>query len=400
MNRFRKVLAGGALALTFGSDGISVSASAIDNAHGNATEAKASEFRLVRKSSFLLFALVLVFVFSSCSKEKQESAPYSGQTESPSASSTTSENKPQENDAWVEYFDKYLDSKKGLEVKDKAEDLLTTKCMKDKGFIYKKPLSVDMSKGVAMSDTRFPYASKNVFDQTWGILDKEYAKIYGYTSLMYAYTYFEGDQMHDNIYFLQGDNKDSYNPLKVDHPKWLKAPANSSPSIPATDTSPDESKPEYQAALNSDSGCENTAISNFTDGLDLNVSRIGQIGQIRLKVKESVLNEDKVTAKLKEWSECMNTKNFSIEFPPLSEKSLNLPPANPAYGEDNTLLAVADVECKQQTGFIDAWHKVLDEVEEREVKNNLPIFEAEKAYTDSMINRTNEIIEKYSSEFK
>ncbi|MDR1447646.1 MAG: hypothetical protein LBI63_01595, partial [Candidatus Ancillula sp.] len=160
--------------------------------------------------------------------------------------------------------------------------------------------------------------------------------------------------------------------------------------------------PEYDQAYDGDNGCSKTGETSFYDGLNVDASRNNQIGQLRTKIREMATDDSQFTPKINEWSECMKQKGFNLDFLPDSKKGRDggFKSGNPAYGKNNTLLATADAECKQQTGFIEEWHKVLDTVEERELKNNLPIFEAEKAYTDSMINRANEIIEKYGNEFK
>ncbi|MDR1447347.1 MAG: hypothetical protein LBI63_00040 [Candidatus Ancillula sp.] len=148
--------------------------------------------------------------------------------------------------------------------------------------------------------------------------------------------------------------------------------------------------PEHQAALDE---CRKImpSLRDGTDyGTDKNISRSNQVGELRMKIKEMAMEDERLKPELKIWSECMSTKNFSIEFPSMSKIAGGGNELNEnhlaIYGEFNELLAVADVECKQQTGFIDAWHKVLDEVEEREVKNNLTIssimYSAPECYPD------------------
>ncbi|MDR1447550.1 MAG: hypothetical protein LBI63_01095, partial [Candidatus Ancillula sp.] len=160
--------------------------------------------------------------------------------------------------------------------------------------------------------------------------------------------------------------------------------------------------PEYDQAYDGDNGCSKTGETSFYDGLNVDASRSGEVGQLSIKIKEIAMNDVSFAPKLGQWSACVKTKGFDFEVPPGSKISKTdvLDKGNPVYGVNNELIAAADAECKQQVGFIEEWHKVLDTVEERELKNNLPIFEAEKAYTDSMINRANEIIEKYGNEFK
>ncbi|MDR1448327.1 MAG: hypothetical protein LBI63_05175 [Candidatus Ancillula sp.] len=341
------------------------------------------------KNPVLLFsALVLIFVFTSCSKEKQDSAPYSAESERPSSSQSSDANKDQEahkNDVWVEYFDNYFDTSKSTELTNKAMDLLTAKCMKDKGFDYK----MDTKKDDRIST--FPFKDKLVGDPDWGTTDVEYAKVYGYLPPQFAF------MLYENIPGIGGDTtgmpkapqeeKDLYDPGKIPERASIEKSKNT---------------PEYNQAYGGENGCSNTGETDFYKGLNTDVSRSDQIGQLRAKIREMATDDSQFTPKINEWSECIKPKGFVFNFPPAAKKANGelLKTTNPSYGRDNTLLATADAECKQQTGFIDAWHKVLDEVEERELKNNLPIFEAEKAYTDSMINRANEIIEKYGNEFK
>ncbi|MDR1448322.1 MAG: hypothetical protein LBI63_05150 [Candidatus Ancillula sp.] len=334
--------------------------------------------------ALLFSALVLVLLFSACSKGKHESQLYSGYAESPSTDDNiTSENKPTEGDAWIEYFYKYFDSSKRSEVVNKAMDLLTAKCMKDKGFDYKIEKKEDSNQ-----ISTFPFQNRLVGDPDWGTTDIEYAKIYGYLPQDIAFMFYE------NMPGVGGAN-----------PNWAKAPQEEQDRFDIAkkqEAIRSRINPEYIKAYSGDNGCSNTGETDFYNGLNVDASRSDQIGELRIKIKEMAADDPLFAPKLKEWSECMSPKGFSLDFLPGARytKGKQIEAANPAYGPDNSLLAVADAECKQQTGFIDAWHKVLDEVEERELKNNLPIFEEEKAYTDSMINRANEIIEKYGNEFK
>jgi hypothetical protein len=255
-------------------------------------------------------------------------------------------------------------------------DLLTAKCMKDKGFDYKQQETKEQV-------STFPFATKSVGDNTWGTTDIGYAKIYGYLPPAFAIMSYE------NTPGIGGEN-----------PNWPKAPKEEQDRYNTqSSVSSNGNTPEYNKALTDDNGCINLGETNFYKGLNVDASRSNQVGELRQKIVESAMYDEKLAPKLKEWSECMKPKGFNFDFPPASKMAKGsdpLTPHNPAYGEDNELVAAADAECKQKVGLIDAWHKVLDEVEEQAVKDNLPVFEAEKAYNESVIKRAQEIIEQYS----
>jgi hypothetical protein len=348
------------------------------------------KFLTLRKPTLFLSVLVLIFFSSSCSQVKQESRPYSGNGESSPSAQSSDGSKTTENSKWIEYFDKYFDTDKGAEVVNKAMDLLTAKCMKDKGFDYK----IEKKEEQKNQNSSWQFYNKEVADSDWGVTDVEYAKIYGYLPYSVAFLYYAGNPVVDDP-----------------DPNWPVAPKEEQDGFSFDGTEEIHSEdatesPEYEHAYSSKGGCLDTGETDFYNGLSVDATRTNQTSKLRMKIKETAMDDSEFTPKLKEWSSCIKTKEFDFDFPPTSLKSqahdmsAKAQAPNPAFGaKSKLLLATADAQCKQQTAFIDYWHKVLDKVEERELRNNLPIFEAEKAYTDSMIKRGQEIIEKYGAEF-
>ncbi|MDR1447891.1 MAG: hypothetical protein LBI63_02890, partial [Candidatus Ancillula sp.] len=134
----------------------------------------------LRKPVLLLFTLVLVLSFSSCTKDKQESEPYSGNTESSSSTQTSDavkDQKNQDNNNWVEFFARYFNEGTNgwFDLQLKAENLHKEKCMKEKGFTLELPKTDD---DIKLENDGFPFKGRIVADETWGVTDPEYARVY------------------------------------------------------------------------------------------------------------------------------------------------------------------------------------------------------------------------------
>ncbi|MDR1448180.1 MAG: hypothetical protein LBI63_04390, partial [Candidatus Ancillula sp.] len=240
---------------------------------------------------------------------------------------------------------------------------------------------------IKLENDGFPFKGRIVADETWGVTDPEYARVYGYVSGFIAHYDYLGTGIAANA-----------------PASWPKA----SPEIQAIVRKRSDGSvpnPDHQKALEE---CEKSmpSLHGGTDfGTDKNISVSNQVGELRMKIKEMAMRDERLEPELKIWSNCMKEKGFNFEYPPTSKiagggNEINGDNHLDIYGGDaNELLATADAQCKQkQPEFLNTWHKILDDVEERELKNNLALFEEEKAYTDQLKKNAQDFIDKFSAE--
>ncbi|MDR1447583.1 MAG: hypothetical protein LBI63_01270, partial [Candidatus Ancillula sp.] len=238
---------------------------------------------------------------------------------------------------------------------------------------------------IKLENDGFPFKGRIVADETWGVTDPEYARVYGYLSGSFAHMDYLGTGIIAN-------------PI----PTWPKA-SSEILAIMKKRMSGEVANPDHQKALEE---CEKSMPSlrgGTDDGTDKNISRSNQVGELRMKIKEMAMRDERLVPELKIWSNCMKEKGFNFEYPPMSKIAGGGHELDDnhldSYGEFNELLATADAECKQkQPEFLNTWHKILDDVEERELKNNLALFEEEKAYTDQLKKNAQDFIDKFSAE--
>jgi hypothetical protein len=306
----------------------------------------------------LVFTLVSIFTTScGAAKQNENAAPYQGnesQTNTPSPSDSPKK------EIWVDYFTKYLENENNSDLINKAMDLLGAQCAKENGF---EPAPQKPQNEKLAYDT-----PKN--DSTWGTFDVEYAKKYGYLSEALANLLENGTMVMEgrNLKFNEKDTQETQNLQKSGQVK-----------IPVDKTG---------------KSCNDVGEEKFYEGITIDKDRSESIVQLQAKIKENAMNDPRMVPKLKEWSQCSKNKGFNFDYPPTSKLS-NPDLLKAEYGDFNKILATADAECKQQTDFMNYWHGILDDVEKQGVQENLPLFEAEKAHNQKVIERANEIIKKY-----
>jgi hypothetical protein len=318
----------------------------------------------MRKIHVLCVAVFLVFAVAGCSFGKNsvaESEPYTDTLSATAENNTnddTGDNTKSNStsaDAFVEPFELYsMNGSFGNSV-NKALDVLTARCMKEKGFEYS---DAHENNDLNTSGT----------DSTWGVTDPERAKVVGYKIPGSASTNDQGVQG-----FFDGDTWTSIDEL---------AAKNENTRI---------SQPEgYSEALFKTGGCDDQAADELYAGMNVDKDRSSQVGQLNLKTRTEAKSDPRILEVLSKWSECMKAQGYNYQTP-IDEKPYPFP------HDEEIATAVADATCKQQVGFIDVWQAVLTEREQDVINANLPLFEAEKAYSTNMINRAEEIIAKYGN---
>jgi hypothetical protein len=310
-------------------------------------------------SIMLVFTLVSIFTTScGAAKQNENAAPYQGnesQTNTPSPSDSPKE------EVWVDYVTKYLENENSSDLINKAMDLLSVQCAKENGFGNISLPPRPQNGGVIIDAPKL--------DPTWGAFDIEYSKKYGYL----AKSLENGEASQNGLGFISSAED-------------LQKSQHSQDSGQVKDPVDKTGK-----------SCNDVGEEKFSEGITIDKDRSESIGQLGLKMTENAMNDPRMTQKVKEWSQCVKNKGFNFDYPPYSKLSSknSLTNDESIRGDLNKILATADVECKQQTDFMNYWHSVLDDVEKQEVQNNLPLFEAEKASNQKVIEHANEIIKKY-----
>jgi hypothetical protein len=268
-------------------------------------------------------------------------------------------------------FDAFYINDDASALMDRAQDILVTKCMKEKGFTDYEQTTVS-----AQSEE---YIEASNFVDLWGIFDLESAKKYGYTTKDASFVDEKGKEWHF-------DGEKYY-----DYIEWLKKYRSES----NIDTFTDAQKKEYATY----SECDEKMADEFYAILDVNADRSNNTGELQNSANEAAKADSRMTSLVQKWSECMKEKghNFSnsIEayektFDMNDDRNMDSP-----RKKAEIAIATADVTCKTDLNFRDTWYDILYEHQNRIIQENLPIFEEEKAYSNSLQKRAEDIIKEY-----
>ncbi len=96
--------------------------------------------------------------------------------------------------------------------------------------------------------------------------------------------------------------------------------------------------------------------------------------QLSVNAAESAQADPRVAAYILDWATCMKARGFNYPDPySVSDIDLNTPAPTPREIQ----IAIADIECKQQTNLAPRWMTVLVEYEQAAVEKNQLVLNSE-----------------------
>ncbi|MER5775435.1 hypothetical protein ABT144_14275 [Streptomyces sp. NPDC002039] len=105
----------------------------------------------------------------------------------------------------------------------------------------------------------------------------------------------------------------------------------------------------------------------------------------------------KVTTTVSKWVACMKVKGFDRKNPLDDLGDLGIQLSSPAVGEAEIAQAVADVECKQQTGLVAAWNARERDMQNVAIKSASKKLSEEKAAKDQKMAKVRQAYQAVSN---
>ncbi|MDR1033426.1 MAG: hypothetical protein LBL41_01465 [Bifidobacteriaceae bacterium] len=265
-----------------------------------------------------------------------------------------------------------LVSKKGDSI-NKALDILVTVCMKERGFTYTPQT------GSSENDADSQVSETAGLWTQWGIFDVGKAKKFGYTIEGNGYV----DENGDN-WFFDGERYINNDELYREQEAQKK-------NENLTADSEKENTVYYE--------CDEKAVDEFYKSLDVEGAKKRDIGALGSSANVAAEADSRMVSLVGKWSDCMSESGYKFATPlEAREKTFNLEEEhdwNSKHKKDEILVATADATCKTNLNFLDTWYDILYEHENRVIQENLPLFNEEKAYVNSLVKRAEDIIKEY-----
>jgi hypothetical protein len=305
-------------------------------------------------SKTLVLILVGIFALSSCQFQKSDNSDSALYQQGDDSDNRDPEFRK-------DPFDEYIMSAADKEgVISKAMSILVANCMKSRGFDEN---NIPTANPVDDSDTpSYDDFDMPIFDESWGIVNTEYAKKFGYTPPGFA--------LDPNMWLDPATNE-----WKIKDGAGIRASENL----------------DYSKALLSDeNGCSNIGEEGFYDGFEKRKDTEYLVNNIKQEAVEKAKGDKRVKQKVFEWSKCMDKQGFEIDWPPSSGHDYTEKKTQEEYVQ----IAIADATCKKETNFLDGWYDILDEYENEAIQKDLPKLTEEKEYLNAMIAHAQDIIKQ------
>jgi hypothetical protein len=271
-----------------------------------------------------------------------------------------------------------------LRLMDKAEDLVKNKCLKDKGFpeshnenYYPDDLPESGFESMYESDTP---------EGIWGDGDVERAKKYGFVSPMIV-----SEELGQWGWDWEAEKYVEMNE-EYYREKW---------GPPSDETYEDLTESE-KANSDAISECGELGNDKLYEGLDVEgaKSRSAELAQIQASATEAAKVDPRMLEREKIDSECMDRNGYPVGkrtpeelgIPFDTEKEILW---DKAYKSAQIALATAMATCIKEANYAEIWYDILYEKQREVIQENLPLFEAEKAYHNSLVKRAEDIIKEH-----
>jgi hypothetical protein len=320
----------------------------------------------MKKIALAMFMLSVLFVVTSCSDNKsaQNEDVYQNPNQTNESEETKNEDLQQnstidnsQDRGFETPLFKYMSSNQDYDIILAAQNLIATKCMAAKGFTKQEKSSKPEDK------------SRSVGDDDLGIIDIDIVKKWGYA------TFLEGGQ----VYFDENGVMQMTDEFREEH---------------MVDVEQNQSEAK---AYMENGGCSDQGKDRFYNGVNLPLDKSydEKISKLEKKTKENVVAFQETQQVLQKYKACIHQAGYEIDLPPMTVFDHGFPEkyANPSKGDDNNRkLATADVTCKNTSGLVDYWHKTITDEENKVIQEDLPMFQEQQQYLDTLVNHANLII--------